>query len=181
MNSEIERRICAFNEMRDIPYHIDLVNKDLDRSCVTKSVLLGERLKMGFGLASRIVCCRFRWNSMPLPAALKARISRSDSWHEYLEVMIPDTETWAALDPTLDSGLKKAGFPIAEWDGLGSTILAVKPIQTFTPEQSRRLVQVRADLSATALRQYYEENADFIDGLNAWVARARQGLETPHA
>jgi hypothetical protein len=175
----IAARIEIFRLVRDIPYHIDLRDRSRDRSCGSKAEMLQTRLKK-IGLESRRICCRFKWADTPLPAALIAKAPGPDCGHEYLEVQMPD-RGWIALDATWDSGLKKSGLPIAEWDGRCGTVLAVTPYLTHSPEQSAKII---AEINATPA-QDWQKLADvfalFLSGFHQWLDQQRNKVGMSHA
>src|SRR5262249_36211742 len=87
--SDIARRIRLFNNVRDIPYCINLVDRDLDRSSSTKARML-QTLLDAFHVEARRICCMIPWKNIPLPRDLIALAPEPNTYHEYLEVRVQD-------------------------------------------------------------------------------------------
>ena len=179
MTSSLADRIKAFEEVRDVPYHIDLLHRDLDHSCVGKRKLLQAKLA-AIGIDSRPICCTFRWDTTPLPSEIFAKASRPTSGHEFLEAFIPENKKWVWVDPTWDSSLKTAGFPIAEWDGLNPTILAVTHDTIFSADISATMVEGDANVRQEDWRDLHELLAPFLNDFHPWLER-RRSLGALHA
>jgi hypothetical protein len=91
--------------------------------------------------------------------------------HQYLQVLIPETDAWVNVDPTWDDALADLGFPIANWDGLHNTQLAVKPHEVFSSEKTQDLFASFAD--TVRVDRYFEKHKTFHIALNTWLAKAR--------
>ncbi len=181
MSASVLQRISAFNFVRDIPYEINLLDRAKDASCVSKAKRLQEKLKE-LGIESRRICCRFAWKETPVPAELYNLAGGPESGHEYLEVLIPETREWVPVDPTWDtSGLAAVGFPIAQWDGLHATILAVKPTKIDSPEDSAIITQTNDAASPNQWVSIHEAIGPFVDGFNNFLKSRRRAPGSPHA
>ena len=170
MNS-LAARVKAFEDIRDLEYRFDFLDRSRDTTCLSKATRL-KAVLADFGIESRHICCRHRW-SETLPLPLTGRAPAEEGQHHYLEVLVPETRRWTAVDPTWDSGLKAAGFPVAEWDGINPTILAVKPFATFSPERSDGIRRVIDGLGNACWVQMQNLYGPFYDDLNAWIASQR--------
>lgn len=119
----INLRKKLFESIRDIPYRIDVVGKDA--TCLAKNKLLGELLSR-IGLKCRIIKAQSYWKDTPyIPSNLLSLVPHAKFSHVFLEVFIPETKKWVQIDATWDAKLAPT-LPIAEWDGIHSTILACK-------------------------------------------------------
>ena len=178
MSASIARRIEAFKRVRDLPYRFNFLERDKDRSCATKAALLQD----AFDLASRRICCRFRWDDqIGFPFNLLVDAPMPESHHHYLEVKIPETGRWVTVDPTWDAALRPAGFPVAEWDGLNSTPLAVRPFATFSPQQSADIVRWQNSVSTEDWQTFNTMFGRFYRNLNTWIEQQRRPLGAFHA
>lgn len=157
-----------FEEIRDIPYKISLsweeeVNDD--KSCTGKNgALMNFLTKHGYEIRWRV--CAFRWSDLPLPAEIHAVPHNDDAAHAYLEIHI--SNVWRIVDATWDAGLNSI-LPVAIWDGAGDTDVAVPARETYSPEESTRIMQ--SDRSGFDVD--LEQNRNFYEALNRWFAAAR--------
>jgi len=118
-----EERIRKFEQIRDLPYRIG-IGREADCSCETKARLLSDEFA-GLGLQSRLVGCTFRWSELNIPREILNLAPSDVDAHAYLQVRLPERKRWVAVDPSWDPALN-AVLPVARWDGLNSTRLAVK-------------------------------------------------------
>lgn len=169
----VRQRVKLFEAIRDIPYAVNIGDEHKDASCWSKSRALCAQLER-YGMNARLICCRVNWESMRLPEYIQSLVPKKGTQHWYVEVLIPETKKWVKVDPTWDRGLKNAGFPVAEWDGLTSTGLALKPIQHFSPEKSARLIQQRDKMPEGALSWFDEKQGESYRRLNAWIESQRR-------
>ena len=176
MSASIAARVRAFEYVRDTPYHIDLNNPANDNSCGRKAAQLQWVLGEEFGIESRRLCCRFCWEEVGLPQEIRAMAPTVMSRHDCLEVRIPETGKWVVVDPTWDSGLTGAALPIAQWDGVRATMLAVTPRRLCSSTQSERMANRYARRPSLAHRV-----GPFVDALNNWLEAQRYALRMPHA
>lgn len=180
MKDSISLRKELFTKVRDWPYGFDLDNPSRDSSCRSKAQKL-QGLLWDIKIVSHIMCCHFRWDSTSLPQNLIKQAPGPDSQHFYLLVFIPETKRFVTVDPTYDTSLKSAGFPIAKWDGLNDTPLAVTPFLTFTPEKSEEICSKYYNSSKEGRRVFKETYGGFYDNFNRWIAHQRSGVEKLHA
>ena len=159
--------IDIFNKIRDIPYKISLDFSEENHACSGKATKLKKELeRMGYSCRFRV--CEFYWSQLQLPEKL-LKISHSDlATHVFLEAQI--NNLWIKLDPTWDSGLSKV-FPISEWDGQSSTILAVSPIKTYGIEESK---QIMANNNRHEFEDDIKVNGKFYQALNQWTSKIRR-------
>lgn len=167
----IAQRIACFETVRDMPYHIGLGEDDVNCNCVTKCDLLADKLAK-IGLESRPIICTFDWTESPLPAHILSLPREPGETHQFLEVLIPETHEWVPCDPTWDKDLHKAGFPIATWDGLTGTILAVNPHHLYSATET---LQVIADENnPEAVTHHMDVHTPFYDAINTHLQSLRQ-------
>ncbi|MCB9963356.1 MAG: hypothetical protein H6855_04960 [Rhodospirillales bacterium] len=166
----VEKRVSYFNFVRDIPYKIGLEGHQ-DYGCASKSGILTSLLE-GLGLKTRQIICRFDWEETPLPRnVLGLPRQKDDVTHMFIQVFIPETGIWVNCDPTWDTGLKQAGFEIAEWDGLSDTIIGVNPIEIFSPEGSDLYMEKWSNPDLVASHMAYHHA--FYAALNEWMETCR--------
>ena len=122
--SSIKKAVEKFYEIRDIPYHIALSDREENLQCETKNRMLADELS-GLGYKTRERIGLFRWSEVNIPQEIKNLPHDDEASHLYLEVIPPDDKEWIVVDCTLNSELREAGFPISEWDGRSSTPIAL--------------------------------------------------------
>lgn len=172
VSTEREERVRLFRIVRDIPYFIATEQGQQDYCCATKPLILNKLLST-MGLKCRHILCTFKWVDLGLPKdILKLPHDETDT-HEYLEVWIPEIGAWARVDPNWDSWIKNRSIPIADWDGLHDTILAVKPLETYSPEESAKIVAEEEQVDTELRRAYLDKNSQFFNGLNLWLESQR--------
>lgn len=166
----IAERITAFEEVRDLPYHIPLTDKDTNLNCVGKAVLLAEKLH-ALGLETRQIICTFDWTETPLPQDILDLPRDPGETHLFLQVFIPETNQWVNCDPSWDQAVGKAGFPIATWDGLNDTALAVEPLMIYDAEESLEILEDESDPDLH--KQHMKLHRTFYRAINEWLAEQR--------
>jgi hypothetical protein len=158
--------ISNFESIRDIPYRIPLRWDEEDACCSGKSEKLYNLLtKKGCKVRYRV--CAFLWSSLNLPPEIEKIPHDDDCTHAYLEINIEGV--WKILDATWDKKLKGI-FHINEWDGKSDTEIAVKPIQTFTPERSLEIV---LDQTEEVIKKDLKINGEFYKAFNEWLDKIR--------
>lgn len=90
-----------------------------------------------------------------------------NSTHVYLQACNGDS--WIDVDPTWDSALGTV-LPIAVWDGVSSTEIAVTPLHVYTLEESDYIM---ARQETEALEKDLAENRTFYHMLNQWLEEVR--------
>lgn len=168
----LDARILFFRIVRDIPYRIALAEGEQDYCCATKPMIL-DRLLSTLGLRCRHILCSFRWEDLNLPRHLVTLTHDEIDTHEYLEVLVPETQAWLKVDPNWDIWIRSPSIPIAQWDGLHDTILAVKPLETYSPEKSANLIAEEDQADPEARSAYLKKNAKFFRELNRWLQSQR--------
>lgn len=168
--NKIEERIRIFKFVRDIPYFIGLGNEQ-DYSCATKPVYL-DKLFKSIGLEVKHILCTFKWEKIGLPKELLDIPHDAIETHEYMLVFIPEKKRWAKVDPTWDSRIQHPAFPIAEWDGMGDTSIAVPLEHQWSPEESEKL-SAEEDENR---EEYLERNGKFFIAFNKWLESQRKPI-----
>ncbi|HRK97370.1 MAG TPA: hypothetical protein PLE43_02705 [Alphaproteobacteria bacterium] len=171
IDADIEKRVSLFKFIRDIPYKIALNSEEQDYCCSTKSLMLASLLERE-GLQTRQIICDFNWVDMPLPeAVLSLPYMVEETTHQFLQVLIPETEDWINCDPTWDSGMKKCGFEISKWDGLHNTRLAVVPTRIYSPQESLDLIESFKNEGFITRHMAYHHV--FYQAINDWLRASR--------
>lgn len=178
-----KERVRIFNHIRDLPYEMNFLHPWRDHSAIGKTQMLRDEFER-YGIHVRPICCQFRWDSTSIPREIYRVAAGSTSMHTYPEILIPETGQWVAADPTFDSGLKNAGLPVAEWDGLNPTILAVSdPFRVLSPKQSEAKVDDLWDEMTSHSQDMHEAFGPAAKKFNEWFnqQRRRQGSCVLHA
>ena len=172
MSGDLLERIKCFRFVRDIPYRIGLSAAEQDYCCATKTPML-QKLLAALEIKSRRICCEFQWADVGLPESIIKKATSPDCFHEYLEVFIPEKNAFVIVDPTWDEKLKTTGLPIATWDGLTETKLAVKPSKTYSADESRLINEEADKAPAYAMQKFYDANFAFMNAINIWLDEHR--------
>ena len=165
---KISDRIKIFTLIRDIPYR--LANSSKDTSCISKTKILGEFFQRT-GFEVRVAKCNFNWKTIGVPQAIiniRKKLNLNDaSSHAFLRIFVPEIKAWASIDPTWDIGLKSK-FPVATWDGLHSTVLAVRT-SGFKEMRKKNGFITPDNLSFPN----FSEDNKFISTFNQWLEKIR--------
>ncbi|MEA3489086.1 MAG: transglutaminase domain-containing protein [Candidatus Omnitrophota bacterium] len=181
-----EGRIRIFEEIRDIPYFIDLEMLDREKgpvkmlevnrgSCSPKHYLLGSMYRM-LGLSVRFCTYPFLWKEMDVgyPAELREMADELPvTYHLACRVLIKGK--WVLVDATWDSALREAAFPVnLEWDGNSDTFLAVNPLDEIAFEDVReREKALKEKMNSYGLPEKLKLSR-FTMGLNKWLEKVRE-------
>lgn len=171
---KIEERVRLFRIVRDIPYHIS-TGMEQDYSCATKPFVL-DLLLRSIGLKVKHVLCTFKWEKLGLPKKLLAIPHDSEETHEYLLVFVPENEKWVKVDPTWDSKIQHPSIPIAKWDGLSDTLIAVPIERIWTPEESEKLITEEENMPEDKRAEYLKRNSEFFKMFNRWLESQRKTI-----
>ncbi len=169
----LAERIEAFEFIKNIPYRVGLHANEPTYTCETKSRML-ERILAGLGLKSRQMLCNFSWQETSLPPEVLSCPHQDICLHQYMQVLIPESGAWVNVDPTWDYGLAALGLPIATWDGLHETALAVQPHKIFSEEEAQKLFASFADLEQADA--YMKKHEVFFHAMNECFEQARYGI-----
>lgn len=155
-----------FKWVRDIPYRIATNKNEQDFSCEGKHIIL-EKLLTGGGLNVRPRICEFRWkDNKSIPNEVISIPHDDRILHMYLEVKVGNR--WCSIDASMDKGVSRV-MQVNEWDGYYSTKLCVKPLFTYSPEESLEIAKDnRID------NRFDKFNRDFFKSLNEWLESVRQ-------
>lgn len=171
--ADIAERVRLFRLVRDIPYRIGLSRDDSDYCCMTKAPLL-QTLLGTIGIKSRRIYCRFLWKDSRVPQAIIKKSPLPDCLHEYLEVFVPEKKKWVVADPTWDAGLKAAGFPVSNWNGVAATVLGVKPVKFYSPRKSDAIREQIEGYSSAEWDKFFKQNRAFFKAINGWLEDNRR-------
>lgn len=172
MNSQINERIRLFKIVRDIPYYIATSDNEQGYECVTKPEVL-KMLLQTIGLKCRDIVCEFRWEDLGLPEEILKLPHEDPETHGYLDIWIPETKKWIKVDPNWDSRIKHPKIPIAEWDGLNDTKLAVIPTKIYSPKESAAFNEQDAGEEHD---NYLKRNREFFRAFNGWLQSLRKPI-----
>jgi len=166
-------RVQLFNCIRDIPYSIGLTMNAPDYGCGTKSAMLGQLLG-GLGLETRLRICTFAWEETPLPPKVLEVPHTLEAFHQFLQLFVPESNTWRTVDPTWDAPLGRAGFTVAEWDGLHDTPMAITPHKIYNPRESQTFLQTT--WNETFAEKWIAEHHNFYKAVNEFLGNARMAV-----
>ena len=171
----ISEAVETFVQIKNIPYQLgvkgvpDEILKTGRGNCTSKHLLLGRWLgEMGYKNVA-IGSVQFDWEQIPIPV-------------KYLKLLGPDTMDQHSfllidgypVDATWDSGMKRYGFPVFDWDGVGATGIGVKPVgEIQTYELNYLLARVYAGGYIDIMRKIIRgpKKTPFNDAVNAWLGR----------
>lgn len=158
--------ITAFNTIRDIPYRIPLSTAEEDNCCSGKARRFKKILEDA-GYRARYRVCEFQWSDMELPESVRSVPHENQSTHVYLEVLI--NNQWIDVDPTWDCAIERI-LPVADWDGQTSTIIAVKSLQLFSHEESKKIME---EEDIEEVEEDLKKNGAFYKAFNEWLQNER--------
>lgn len=172
-----DRRIAAFEIVRDVPYKLTAWTGDPDSlftinrgDCRHKSAAL-LRLMRAWKFDARPVRVPFDWADLPIPQSVLQLLAETRGIHDTVEVKVDGK--MILVDPTWDLALAKVGFPVlATWNG-------VEPTPAVTTRAN--VVVRRGDVKAgTDLYAYFgfkwperERTMAFNRAFNAWTDELR--------
>jgi hypothetical protein len=155
-----------FEEIRDIPYRIQLTADEPDLSCTGKNLMLLEKLqKLGYEVRWRV--CTFKWSSIELPTYVTDAPHEDDSSHAYLELRVADQ--WRVIDATWDRWLSKI-FPVNEWGLALDHVIAVDAIKTYDPNES---TVIMASITREIIEEDLHHNGKFYKAFNHYLEEIR--------
>jgi len=163
MKNNIITAVEKFYKIRNIPYHIPLNENEENYDCEGKNKLLAEELKkLGYKVRGRVGL--LRWSEQKLPKTILELSHEDESSHYFLEVIPPGKDHWIIVDATWNPELEKAGFKIAEWDGVSSTLLAFSCYKILPQENTEEYlnkIAYKKDLEIN--RRLYQRFNQYCD------------------
>lgn len=159
--------IKKFNEIRDIPYKIPLSIHEKSQNCCGKHIELKKYFEKHW-LEVRYRVCSFLWSSIHLPEKVKNIPHDDYSMHVYLEVYIENK--WVAVDATWDSEIEDI-LLVNTWDGKIDTKIAVEPIEIFSLEKSKEIMQ---NPDNQEILDDLEKHGEFYKVFNNWLEEVRK-------
>lgn len=170
-----QQRIQIFESVRGVPYRIPLDAGEDSFSCLGKNKRLMKELQQ-LGLDVRWRVGTFRWSDLGLPKEIQKVPHDDDATHAYLEVNIRGE--WKAIDATWDKVLS-AVFPVAEWNGIDSTVVGVPLREIYSPEESASIMKPLDDLIEyeKAFVEDFKVNGEFYKAFNQWSREIREDKE----
>ncbi len=165
------QRVRYFRMVRDIPYRVPLSVEDQGYECVVKPEIL-EKLLQTLGLESRHIIAKFQWEDLGLPEKVVKHDHEDPETHEFLEVKIPETGEWVAVDPTWDSRISHEGLPTLEWDGKTGTGVGVETLEVLNPRESREFIE--QDSVGEVRKDYFDRYREFFRALNRYLRSTRK-------
>ena len=175
--NDLQARVTIFEKIRDIPYATIPELVDSARyieifhigkgSCTPKHLLLCNMYRM-LGLSVLYVVYPFRWDEVEIEYPYRLlKLARELPTSHHLACKVEINGKLVLVDATLDPPLKKLGLPVnEEWDGINSTLLAMKPCgeeQIHHPYEASLLTA-----------QTDERSLAFYKELNYWLDEFRK-------
>lgn len=158
---------AIYADIRDIPYQLGMAPGDNAPNCLTKGLMLIEKLAMN-GLTVRGRIGEFDWATTPFPAeVVKLWPQDIAATHFFVEVF--EDNTWRPLDPSWDAGLAKAGFPLSDWNGTHCP--GIQLTRIYSLEEHAAYLDIWTDPTRTA--DYYARATPFLTAASAWLKQAR--------
>lgn len=161
-------RVYYFEIVRDIPYSI--WHDKPDYNCVVKNDILANLLESN-NLETRRRICKFKWDDLNIPESVLNNSHPSSSYHEFVEVKIPEKDEYITVDPSWDS-LLSPEFDINTWDGKSDTDIAVKPIKIYSVEESKEIRDSVSKIEEAEENQ--DDHEDFYYSLNIYLNSIRE-------
>lgn len=159
-------RIAAFKKIQALPYSV-APNKLCN--CATKCNLLSAELK-ALEIQTRPVFVEFSWTEAGVPHSVYSIPHDTPAIHQYLEVLIPESDAWVVVDPTWDPSLSPT-LAAPSWDGKSATESAVPVLHVLDEGETARLLERIQD--ETFRTEWYKRNDDFLVALEAWLVGLR--------
>jgi len=176
----VEARVNIYQKIRDIPYAIIPRLNHAERyieilslgkgSCTPKHFLLGTMFQR-LGMLVLFAVYPYRWGEWD-PAGIQYfsrlwQLAQEQPMSYHLACKVEINGKLVLVDATLDSGLKRFGFPVNDdWDGFSDTTLPINPCgeeQLYHPTEAH-LMQARDD----------EKSLAFYNELNRCFEEVRQ-------
>ncbi len=154
-------KIAIFNQIRNKPYHISTEGES-GSACTEKSLQLIKELNK-LGLQARLIVGFMKWSRLKLPEELTNIPHDDDSSHAFVEIK-NDKNRWVYIDPTWNPELAVAGFPIAKWDGINETSIALNCHKILSAEESEehmKQVDFKRDMKSNKI--FYRAFNNYCD------------------
>ena len=157
-----------FEHIRDIPYRLPEFLGDEAPQCAAKSEMLIKELSaLGYEVRTRIA--EMNWADTLFPKEI-VKLYPKDITATHMFVEIFEEGIWRALDGSWDSGLKQAGFPIAEFDGKNSP--GIKLVRLYDFQEQEQCLNYWSD--PEKIKAYFERVGDFAKATNKWFEEVRK-------
>ncbi len=156
----MNENVYYFELVRDIPYSI--WHDRPDYNCVVKNDILINLFNSN-DLNARRRICEFKWDDLNIPESVLSNSHPKKSYHEFIEVEIPEKNEYVTVDATWDS-LLAPKFDYNKWDGKTGTDIAVKPLKIYSVEESQEIRESVSEIESTADNHecfYYSLNIYF--------------------
>lgn len=148
--------VAAFEQVRDLPYHLPLHVDVVANDAATKHALLAEKFKK-LGAECRLRHGAFSWDDLPLPSGVWSLPHDELATHTFLEINL--NGTWCPVDATWDTELAPI-FKPNSWDGQSPTRLAMPVRAVFCPFHKKDSIDL-------------EHHAAFYSELGRWLDSIR--------
>lgn len=134
----IEKRIEIFENVRDIPYSLNIwnpedVEKEQKGNCHAKSLYLRKLLEEEWYQIRNVT---FPYKLRDFPDEVKY-IPHQVDYHYALQIYLD--KQWVTIDPTYDIWLAWSCFHVNNWDGVSSTLYCENPIWTIQYEWEKNM------------------------------------------
>jgi hypothetical protein len=176
---EPQKRIGAFERIRDIPYgnigsrnpyDVLMANQG---TCSGKHALLKLVLEaLGYEVQSWFARHDFRrFPIHPWPPELREFQEMTlPDYHDFLKVHID--ERWVTIDAIFDPPLKNLGFPVQDWNGISEMQLPIVSEEIFPAEGAMEDHKQRLIGALPANQQ--ADRKKFLETLTAWLQQKRK-------
>ena len=163
------RAVQAFAYATDRAHDASTLLVERAGSCLAKSELLCGALRE-IGLTVDRVRFAYR---LPIPPGFDGSLL-GEALDIHAALRVHHGADSLLLDPTLDPPLARLGFPVANWDGRSSTVLAFEPISEIWSEgRDDAAIAEACQRVAAQVRDIGEAFGVYREELNAWLRHAR--------
>jgi hypothetical protein len=152
-----------FEEIRERPYSVSESADSVCNNCYYKGMELLQRLgALGYIVRGRLG--ETYWDSKIIPQEIVDLYpTEFPCLHFFVE--INDNEIWRYLDPSIESGLAKYGFPVADWDGSNAPCFPITKL--YSQEEVLRFFKTWEDPAYVSA--YFDRASPFFIRFNQWL------------
>jgi hypothetical protein len=164
------RAVQAFAYATDRAHDAAALLVERAGSCLAKSELLCRALRE-IGLTVDRVRFAYR---LPIPPGFDGSLL-GEALDIHAALRVHRREDSVLVDPSLDPPLARLGFPVADWDGRSSTVLAFEPVSEIWSEgRDDAAIAEACERVAAQARDVGEAFGVYREKLNAWLRQARE-------
>jgi hypothetical protein len=164
------RAVQAFAYATDRAHDAATLLVERAGSCLAKSELLCGALRE-IGLTVDRVRFAYR---LPIPPGFDGSLL-GEALDIHAALRVHHGGDAFLIDPTLDPPLARLGFPVANWEGRASTVLAFEPVSEIWGEgYDDAAIAEACERVAAQVRDVGEAFVVYREELNAWLQQARR-------